>query len=516
MKSIRIKNIAPPLLIALCAFFMTNCSDTWDEHYNQENFDIPNINLKEYIEQNTQISTFYSILKATGYDEILNSPQSYTVWAPNNDALSGIDLTNTDLITEIVKNHVTRGKFSTSNVSLLPVRMLNGKFVEFAMNNSEYTFGEKTISNADELTSNGFVHILKEYVPTVNNIWSFIEKQERLDSLYKFLYGQSSEIFDPVNSIEIGVNSDGQVVYDSVFKYSNYVLEQLGNIDTEDSTYTVIMPDNNAWIEAYNRIEGYFNFPNDENGGGTIRQRSKTQYTLIQDMIYRGRIEEPGKLSSMISTNGNIFNNPGQLFANVTETFSLSNGIANITSQMPFSDTSSWFKEIKVEGEDLNERTNSNNIVYSRISYGSGLDISNNEYILVDPTSFGSSVEFAIPNTLSATYNIYCVFVPGSVVDNSDITPTKVKFELTYIRRSSGSTFFKEIIPDINTTYPVGLTKMFVDQFDFEYANVIDEEHDKIAVKLKVINDVTSAEQQAGEYTRTMRIDCIILEPVLK
>jgi hypothetical protein len=491
---------------------MTDCDDKWDEHYNQDNFDLPDINLKEYIEQNAQTSIFYNMLKATGYDELLSSPQSYTVWAPENDALAGIDLTNTDLVTEIVKNHVTRGKISTSDLSSLNIRMLNGKFVEFAMSNSEYTFGKKTVTNADGIANNGFVHILKEYVPTVNNLWRFIEKQEGLDSLYKFLYGQTTEIFDPIKSKEIGVNSDGQVVYDTFTKNSNPVFEKLGHLEIEDSTYTVIMPNNSAWIEAYNRIEGYFNFPND--GGGPERQHLKTQFTLIQDMIFRGRFEEPVALNSMISTNGNTYNNPGQLFSNVTETYNLSNGIANITTQMPFSDTSSWFKEIRVEAENLDDRTNSNNVVYSRISYGSGLDISNNEYVLVDPTSSYSTVEFSIPNTLSATYNIYCVFVPGSLVDNSDYTPTKVKFELTYIRRSSGSTFFKEIIPDINTTYPVGLTKMFVDQFDFQYANIIDDEHEKISVKLKVINDVTSAEQQAGEYTRTMRIDCIILEPV--
>jgi hypothetical protein len=89
-----------------------------------------------------------------------------------------------------------------------------------------------------------------------------------------------------------------------------------------------------------------------------------------------------------------------------------------------------------------------------------------------------------------------------------------VKYILTYIRRSSGSTFIKSITPEINTTFPVGITKMFVDQFNFEYANVVDDEYDKVAVKLEVINDVSSAEEQAGEYSRTMRIDCIILEPV--
>jgi hypothetical protein len=57
---------------------------------------------------------------------------------------------------------------------------------------------------------------------------------------------------------------------------------------------------------------------------------------------------------------------------------------------------------------------------------------------------------------------------------------------------------------------------MFVDQFDFEFANIIDADFNRVAVKLEVINNVTTQEEQSGNFSRTMRIDCIILEPVMK
>jgi len=134
----------------------------------------------------------------------------------------------------------------------------------------------------------------------------------------------------------------------------------------------------------------------------------------------------------------------------------------------------------------------------------------------LDPTSTEPSVEFSIPNTLSAKYNIYCVFVPAKIVDSNNVTPTKAKFQLTYIRRASGSTFIKRITPANNVTNTEGLTKMFVDQFDFEFANIVDAEYERIAVKLEVSTNVTAQEEQSGNFSRTMRIDCIILEPVLE
>ncbi len=515
MKFLHLRKILP-FIFLLSALLIIDCDNKWDEHYNQESFDLPENNLKELIEGNTQLSTFYKMLESSGYDKIINESQSYTVWAPVNDALNGIDITDTKLVNEIVKNHITRGQITTSDVDILPIRMLSGKIIDFAIDGNGYRFGGTSVINSNGVAANGLVHIIDGFEPFINNLWEYIGEYENLDSLRTYLYGLTKEVFVPERSTEYGVNDDNQIIYsDSVFDYSNIVLDKLGTIDNEDSTYTLIIPDNTAWNEAYNRIEGFFNFP--ENGGGQERKHTKTQYTLVQDMFFRGRIKDPESQNSLVSTQGNIYYNPGQLYTNVYETTNLSNGIANITYKMPFADTSSWYKEIRVEAEEIEGRESINGTVFPRNSYGSGMDVSGNKYIYVDPPSNGgSSVKFSIPNTLSAKYNIYCVFVPASISDISDFTPTKVKFELTYITLENGAVWYKDIIPDLNTTSPLLPTKMFVDQFDFKYANIIDDEYEDVVVKLKVINDVTPAEAQAGDYSYKMNIDCIILEPVLE
>ncbi len=501
-----------PISALIALLLISGCKNEWNDHYDENSFNLPDKTVTEYLKGKPELSTFNSMLEMTSYDSVLNASQSYTVWAPKNEALSGLDLSDTELVRKTVRNHITRSRITTSGISNSYIRMLNNKYVSFAKENGGYTFGENFVSEINQPAKNGLVHVLDGYAPYVNNLWEFLEETNGVDSLREYIYSQSQKVFDAENSIEIGVNEDGQVIYDSVFVIWNPVLDELGAIDKEDSIYTAIMPDNNAWNKAYSEIEGYYNFPND--AGSTIRQRDYTRFTIIQDMLYRGRISEPENLDSVKSTYGNVFYNPEELFKGL-DYVSLSNGLAYVAEEMPFTDTT-FFKEIRVEAENSIGRTNTGSNIFIRSSFGTDFTASNNYYILVDPTSNEPAVEFSIPNTLSAKYNIYCVFVPAKIVDPNNLTPTKAKFQLTYIRRSSGSTFIKRFTPENNITDPNDLTKMFVAEFDFEYANVIDPDYDRVAVKLEVASDVSTEEEQSGELSRTMRIDCIILEPVVE
>jgi hypothetical protein len=501
------------LSVVIVLLLAVACTKEWDDHYDACSFDLPDKTVTEFIKAQTDLSTFSKMLEISGYDDVLNASQSYTVWAPKNDALAGIDINDTELVKKTVQNHIARSRITTSGIDNTFIKMLNSKYVSFSKMQSGYAFGDNNITIANQPAKNGLIHIIDGYTPYVNNLWEYLGKTEGLDSLREYIYGQSTKVFDAENSIEIGANEDGQVIYDSVFVIWNPVLERLGAIDVEDSIYTAIMPDNNAWNEAYPRIKNYFNFPND--AGSTARQRDMTRFTLIQDMLYRGRISEPEKLDSVTSTYGNVFHNPAEIFKGL-DYEALSNGLAYVTDKMPFADTSSFFKEIRVEAEQSFGRTNTGSNIFNRSSYGTEFTASDNYYILVDPTSTEPAVEFSIPNTLSAKYNIYCVFMPAKIVDPISPKPSKAKFQLTYIRRASGSTFIKRVTPENNVVNPEGITKMFVDQFDFEFANVVDAEYNRVAVKLEVSSNVSSQEEQSGNYTRTMRIDCIILEPVLE
>ncbi|MCK9207236.1 MAG: fasciclin domain-containing protein, partial [Salinivirgaceae bacterium] len=259
----------------LFVLFITNsCDDNWDKHYSKESFNLPDLTLYGYIESDPDLKTFARMLVLTGYNEVINTTQSYTVWAPVNAALTGVDTSNMELIKQVVQNHIGRSRVTTPKSSI-SVQLLNGKFVDFVNQNSAYEYGGFNVLEPNINTQNGLVHKINGSVPYQYNLWEFLGNTTGLDSLKAYLYGQTIYTFDPINSTEIGVE-DGQVIYDSVFIVSNPVLDEIGAINSEDSVYTVIMLDNEAWNSAYGRIEHYFNFP--ENGGSAVRQRQKTQY----------------------------------------------------------------------------------------------------------------------------------------------------------------------------------------------------------------------------------------------
>jgi len=508
MKQNIFRMICPFILIAW-VLLTQSCKDEWNEHYKIAST-LSNERIADFVKEQPQLSKFYQMLKVTGYDVILNASQTYTLWAPDNDALQNIDLNDTELVMNIVKNHITHFSFPASGVQSEYIKMISGKKILFSHVETGYRFGNSSLIGEGVLTANGLVHIINNYVPFQSNIWEYITGTPGLDSLKKYVNSQNKLLFNPALSVAIGVNSDGNTVYDSVFYKSNVLLDNLGALNTEDSIYTGILPNNIAWIEAYNRIKTYYvsNQPN--------VQRSYTQSTIVRDMIFRNRVFDPNSLDSLVSTTNNVFHQPGYLFsnANVNE---VSNGLVYVTSQMQYKATDSWFKEIRVEAEyGINRFATSNENIYLRNSYGSPLNVSNKYYVLLEPTTTSSIskvyIDFNIPGTLSAKYNIYCVFVPTSIANPTDLKPCRAVFFITYTGISGSLVKMQSLPVSNNITDPNVVTKMLIaSNFTFPRCDMSLVDNIVPTVKIRVQNDVSPAET---DFNRSMRIDCIILEPI--
>ena len=517
------------ILLISVGFVFTACNDEWDSHYQEDIYDGAETSMMEYLEANSDLSTFTSLVKQTGYDDILNTSQVFTVWAPNNEALAGIDVNDELFVENLVKNHITRGRIGTSGISLDPIKMQSGKNIDFETNGGGYMFGDANLTQQNVPLNNGLIHKLDGYAPYLYNIKEYIGETEGFDSLKNYIFGKDVYEFDPVNSTELEINDEGQVVYDSVFVYTNELLSWIGEIYNEDSVYTAILPTNAAWNEAYDRIKPYFNLPDDL--GSEEYSDEYTKNRIVENMTFMGEIDNPAQYDSIQSrawyftpsrvpnsyanTTIKRFFNVEELFAN-KEQVEMSNGLVYIADQMPFLD-SVFFKKIQLEAEYSDYRENSNSEVFNRSSYGSDLDVSNDYYLYVEPisTSAKPSVTFMLNNILSATYDISCVFVPESIA--GDTLETKVSFVLTYINSATGRVRRQRVTPEDNVVKAEGMTKMHALRWDFEWANVRNTyENMELPVQLEVINEVSDAEASDPDLklTRRMRIDCIMLEPV--
>lgn len=507
----------------LAVMLFCSCSDTWDDHYKSSSSEnaTSNKTLWEEISSNPDLKAFAAFLDSTGFDEKLNAYQMYTVWAPTGD-IDASGLSNEDIEKRIVENHVSRYAYSAYPTISANVLMLNDKIMDFTETSGGYAFNGISLTTNNIVTKNGVLHILPQPASYFTNLWEYLDnKGNELDSLKKYMYSFTEKVFDEENSVESGVE-DGLTIYaDSVMIESNILWRRLGYLQREDSSYLFLAPTNKAWRDAYDSISTYFVFDAKVEKADSL-QDYYTKYAIVQDLIFSTNTQE-SPVDSVNSTSKNQFDNPEDYifygFPNFYKGESgveCSNGYIFVTDSLRHHPWDSWQKEIKIEAENSNRRTDYTGCnIYSRdVATNSKYyrQVSSNRYIDIDPSSsaVNPTVTFEIPNTLSAGYDIYCVFVPPYVANEKTKTalPSKVRFQMSYHKDTGAAatytatdTVFKNSLVQIDTI-------LIAENFKFPVANY---NQDATTVTLKIMTNVSSRETTA--YTRHLYLDCIYLKP---
>ena len=167
---INIKRYSGILTLAAITLF-SSCSE-WDDHFETDNnVSHATSNLYEALCQNSETSRFAELAASVGYDKVLSSSQTYTVFAPSNEALANLETSNEKEIKKIVTNHIARYTNPTSTSTEEGVRMLNGKIYQFDNNTS---FEGCHIDLANLRSTNGLLHQIDKQIPYANNIYEHI------------------------------------------------------------------------------------------------------------------------------------------------------------------------------------------------------------------------------------------------------------------------------------------------------------------------------------------------------
>jgi hypothetical protein len=524
----KLKKFSVPLLALLAMVtLLVSCKDEWENHYNSKVVTRSDLNVYQYIESREDLSKFRDMIKITGYDSILSKTQTFTVWAPTNDALADVDMSDTVLVKKLVNNHITRFSQPTSGVASKTMLMFNKKLIVFAKGPTGYTFAGKQIVEPDLAMSNGIIHVLAQYAPYMKNIWEFITVADGLDSLRAFMNSVNYKTFDLEGSFKEGV------FVDSVFKETNYLLDTLAYLKVEDSIYTAILPDNAAWKMAYDQAFPYFNMlPND---GGVVNQIRNTQKSIINNLFFNGKYYTSQPKDSIYSTYFmNKFKSPNRLFEGA-QMYEMSNGLSYVTSQLKADPKETWLQDIRIEAEETFWGRSTINYTPSRLSsIGTSFNVSRRSYLGLTDVALSSlskiTVTFPLPGTLSGKYNIYIVFVPTKIVDESDVRPYKVKFFLSYVNSAMAQVNFAAVAANNKVMTPTSAAGTFIsnpnemeemlvaENFEFPYANLLNwrspDFPKNITVALKVENATAKTTADQLLYNRNLRIDCIILKPV--
>lgn len=489
------------MAIACGMLAATSCTDYIDYNTVPEAIDpAADKTLWENISANDNLSDFASVLQRVGYDKVLNTPGAYTVWAPINgsfdmDSLSQVS--DAKVEKEFLRNVIASYTHRENDLNDTIVYMLNGKLLKFSNKNTPaLSFdGQSILPNSinpavfNYPSVNGLLYNVAVPAAFRYNGYEYIsEAADIANSMATYVKKYETIILDEASSIKGDIIDGVQHYDDSVVIVTNTLIEYnlRSQINNEDSTYTVLIPTDEAWEKAYKRISSYYKYipkiayqdlqspavGTNKGTTGTIMKADlgKVETTLSSapagsefstaesywtDSITKRWItnnlifsETNRKYNSKLitgmsfaendtlySTTRNYLTNPTLLDEATIERIKLSNGHARIINRLPFTPEDTYAPVIRTSNVGRIVTATGSGYTYERI-HKVNLDpkvcvleegYPYLTYVKADipsASNFAAELDFYLNNVLSTTYDIYAVIVPARVEDPT--TPDSV------------------------------------------------------------------------------------------
>lgn len=268
-------------LFILCLLFAFSCSKKWDK-YNGTQDPALSGNLLKAINQNPELSQFAEYLRKTGYDQVIASSKSFTIWAPTNAAMQQVDpaiLSDTGRLKQFVGNHISNQLYFTSDVqTFLYIKTLNGKNVTF----TKTTVDDEPIVKADQYVSNGVIQEISGAIIPKPNAYEYLMSTTLLQQ--KELASLNYTFFDPATAIQTGVDPNtGRPIYKAgTGTLPKNRFTDLAPINNEDSLYTYVVLTDAAYNAEKAKIGKYFAGPN------PVFTDSVTNFNVIRSLAFKG------------------------------------------------------------------------------------------------------------------------------------------------------------------------------------------------------------------------------------
>ena len=534
----------------------TSCSDFSD--YNDtpvSDVQQADRTLWENISQNDQLSDFATLVKKAGFDDELSQPHYYTVWAPLNGTYDASSLMSADSATvlyQFVKSHIAEYNHSVSGLVDERIHALNRKSFAFE-GDGQYTYAGQTLRQLNLPNSNGIMHLLDGAARFYPNLYEYLFSCEGIDSVATFFKRYETSVLDTKNSV-LGPTINGKQTYiDSVMITSNSLLNRIkAKLDKEDSTYTMLVPTNEAWQAHYDKISKCYNYINttvaqniDEATStsnaptasvtvdAAYTKDSLTRLHLVSDLVYNNNnyynnwliddTVEP--YDTLYSTTYGYMTNPQEIMSRVIDRETMSNGTFCLVDSLAFRPWESWCYSLGQSPLNSRTWTGSNTIVYIDNTLFDAIKyVPKNPaqkqlgYLWVTPLSnYGKpQLDVKLRNVLSTTYNIYIVLAPGQDVGedadgNKFLKPNMLDFTLSYCDAKGKLATQKLNQKVVNDPTRVDTLAVGTFTFPVAYAGL----GDNVYPNLKITTDFGVFDKaKMAAYTRDFSIISILMRPV--
>ena len=503
-----------------------------------------------------------------GYDEVINTTQTYTVWAPlngtfNYDSLNALPLNN--LKQHFAMNHVARFNYPASGSVDAAVTMLNKKVMSF-LGNGTYTFNGVEVVSPNVASSNGMLHVTNGMVNYMANLFESLDSMALpIDSISRYFHNYDQKVLDEANSVK-GPVVDGRLTYlDSVFVEKNILLYlHKAMIHLEDSNYTMLLPSDEAWQKAYKAVKSCFNYKpftfvkdipqtnlkkataeNFDTGSTNLDfdllNDSIIHYMICKDLFFNNNLYHNRVLNdlhtgdqlsvdSLVNTDRSIFygNDASDMFAGARR-IDKSNGSMWLTDSLRLRPWLTYNPIIKIQGEygaAKSYNAGATTIVpISKAEQNPDIqgNVSNGYYLTVTPSAPASNPEaiFYLPEVRSTTYAVYVCFVPENINASTytdNVRPNIVQVTMGYndlkgkpqeqVLKVGTKSLFQSDITKVDTVY-VGDFTFPLCYFGTGISNITQASY---APYIR-INSRATGKPNVSPYDRNLRIDYIMLVP---
>ena len=232
-------------MTAAVALGLQGCSD-WDDHYDANGNNLPGADatLWEQICSQDELSNFVTLLTKVHYDDALKSNQSFTVWAPKNNAydFNKYDAMSDSLLkAEFLNNHIARGYHRASGDIDERIHFLNKKVLDFQGSSNSYVLSGQAVDSTNILSKNGVLHLMKGMMDFRPNFYEYFAREHEggvtTNSLKDIFMSKMKREIDKDKSVE-GPMKDGEITYlDTVYTETNQMFTLLNaQLTSEDST----------------------------------------------------------------------------------------------------------------------------------------------------------------------------------------------------------------------------------------------------------------------------------------
>lgn len=337
-----------PKYLLLSALFMLAgtwaCKDNWEEH--NEIDPTLGMNVLDQIKANPDLSIFAGLIAQAGLESLLESSNSFTVWAPVNSSLENLseNIINDDaLLKQFVTNHIAYQNYFTHTANAgVRVKMVNGKYQTWTAEQFE---GVSLVSS-DQYAKNGVLHVINDAVYPLLNSWEYLRN---LNSKYgehiKYL---DYKIFVDSLAVKTGVDPiTGIPTYEPGTGYVtlNTLLNSYPTLDDENAWTTVLVLTDEAFDAEIAKVKPFFKTVAEPAGS------ERLSASFVMKELFFEQLYTPENIPAVLLSKYKVSVPIDK--AAIVETHKTSNGIVYVMNKIDFN-VKDIIKPIIIEGEWVN------------------------------------------------------------------------------------------------------------------------------------------------------------------